>query len=156
MSIWLVSLLVILGLLSIPLIKALKYNNWSIKKLKRYFSKDGKGKGSISGVRNAILFVVIALTIAFFSEQARGDWEVPHVAYIWAGLDYTKDLSPQCEEDGADNRLTSDLGVGYQVLKYDDDLVISIERSHHSCAINIDKESYDAWGVKATWYFNLF
>lgn len=156
MNIWVISLLVILALLSIPLIKALKYNDWSISKLKHYFSEDGEGKGALGGVRNAILFVVIALAIAFFSEQARGDWEVPHVAYVWAGLDYTKDTSPQCKERGADNRLTSDLGAGYQILKYDDKLMISIERSHHSCAVNRDKESYDAWGVKATWYFNLF
>lgn len=68
---------------------------------------------------------------------------------VFAGLESTKNLSPQCEDIGASNRITSNLGIeGCRGLSSDGRTEICGVYRHHSCAISIDRETYDAVGFQ--------
>lgn len=70
-------------------------------------------------------------------------------AEVFAGLEATKNLSPQCEAGGASDQVTSNLGLrGCRVLN-DGTELCSVYR-HHSCAISPDRESYDAIGFEVS------
>ncbi len=72
--------------------------------------------------------------------------------YAYFGLDVTNGASNVCEGqswtgDIADSdKLTSNMGV-YQNLVTSGRLNLQIRYTHHSCAINYDKPSYDAIGL---------
>lgn len=155
MNIVIASIIAILLLLSYPLFKVAKHVGWSWQGIKKYFSKDGEAPGALGGIKKATLFIVGLLVVAFLSmEVAEAEPQYFPEAYVFAGFDKTKNISPMCEPDGADNRATSDLGVGVVVLRYHT-LDVNLERTHHSCAVNEDDKSYDAWGIKARWRFDL-
>ena len=129
--------------------------NWA--GFKDYFF--GKN-GSESSGSGAIIGIVLAALIPFLlgvilSALSIGIAKASEVKYltetnIFAGLEETEKLSPMCYADGADNRITSSLGVWQQLIGYHDvDLFASYQ--HHSCAVNRDNKSYDAFGLKVNW-----
>lgn len=66
---------------------------------------------------------------------------------VFAGLEHTKNLSPQCENGGASDRITSNLGVeGCRTVSEDGRTQLCGVYRHHSCAISPDRESYDGVG----------
>lgn len=66
---------------------------------------------------------------------------------VFAGLEHTKNLSPQCETGGASDRITSNLGVqACRSISDDGRTELCGVYRHHSCAIGADRESYDAGG----------
>lgn len=70
---------------------------------------------------------------------------------VYAGLERTKSISPQCDQGGADDQLTSNLGLrGCRVLSSDGRTTLCGVYRHHSCAISQDRESYDAFGATVT------
>jgi hypothetical protein len=66
---------------------------------------------------------------------------------VFAGLEHTKNLSPQCDTGGASDRITSNLGVeGCRTISEDGRTELCGVYRHHSCAISPDRESYDGVG----------
>lgn len=66
---------------------------------------------------------------------------------VFAGLEATKNLSPQCDPGGASDRVTSNLGVeGCRTVSEDGRTELCGVYRHHSCAISPDHESYDGVG----------
>lgn len=70
---------------------------------------------------------------------------------VYAGLEGTHNVSPQCMRGGANDQITSNLGaqVCTGVSKDKGTIVCSVYR-HHSCAISPDNKSYDAIGVSVS------
>lgn len=114
--------------------------------------------GSLTGIiLAAVVFpIVVALGIKLaylFIGEASAE-EVRYLQYtqIYAGLESTQKQSPQCYNDGVNDRLTSNLGVNQHLIGYRDIDVFGTMR-HHSCASSMDRESYDAIGMFVTWTF---
>ena len=101
-------------------------------------------KGAVKGILIAVLFLLL---FGFGLEKALGSeikWS-PNV-YIYGGLDYTKKTSPQCESKGYNDRLTSNLGLGWTILESGRNTV-ALQYLHHSCEFNADDKQYDALGI---------
>lgn len=132
-------------------------------KLPAFFrSKDGLGvaKGIILAPLVLFLFVLVATLIlpgAQAQERIRnpfagGTWF--NYAEVYAGADFTKKLSPQCQAGGPDERWTSNLGFAMNIWR-DQSKMVSLDGIYHhqSCVIGYDRNSYDALGIRATWRF---
>ena len=107
-----------------------------------------EGKGVLAGI---VLFIGIALVFAApraFSEEVR---YFTH-AEVFVGLDYTKKLSPMCEEGRADDKATSNGGFRFNILE-SDRTIFNLKYTHHSCAFSPDTKSYDALGAEITYRF---
>jgi hypothetical protein len=66
---------------------------------------------------------------------------------VFAGIEATKNLSPQCDTGGASDRITSNLGVeACSTVSEDGRTELCGVYRHHSCAISPDRESYDGVG----------
>ena len=106
-----------------------------------YF-KTRRGKGVLKGIVLAIIFALFfALAGSVFAGEFFAD------GYIYAGLDYTKKASPQCENGGLDDKSTSNLGLVANIYKYRQ-IKINAKYTHHSCAFNVDTNGYDAAGIE--------
>ena len=117
---------------------------WKIpyKEIVPFFkSKTGLGvlKGISLAVTFAILFALVGCTTGTYFNDAS----------VFAGIDYTKKISPQCETGGYDDRLTSNVGLRGNGWQSDDKKVrINGKFTHHSCVLGIDDQGYDAVGVE--------
>lgn len=130
--------LALLGLLLIVMSIVLRKVSW-----REYFSTR-TGKGILKGI---VLAVVFAVALALLSGCAGGTYF--NDASVYAGLDHTKKLSPQCEDRGPDNRTTSNLGLrGNLYESQDGRFRTNAKYTHHSCAFSPDDKSYDALGVE--------
>lgn len=66
---------------------------------------------------------------------------------VFAGLESTKNQSPQCDSGGASDRIASNLGVeACRTVSADRRTELCGVYRHHSCAISPDRESYDGVG----------
>lgn len=109
--------------------RALYVNGWA-------WRKSRLGRGVLAGL---ILGPLAALLIGALGGCVRVD--------VFAGLESTKKLSPQCESGGSSDRITSNLGVqGCRTVSEDGRTELCGVYRHHSCAISEDRESYDAFG----------
>ena len=101
------------------------------------------------------------LSLAFCSEAHADDkrWTWFNYSYIYLGVDYPmlNRVSPQCENDGIDNKTTSNGGATLNIIRtprfYRNIMDINAKYTHHSCAFNSDRNLYDAAGVEVIWYF---
>lgn len=110
-------------------IRAFYINGWAWRKTK-------EGRGVLFGL---IVAPLLALLIGSLSGCQRVD--------VFAGLESTKKISPQCENGGASDRITSNLGVeGCRTVSKDGKTEVCGVYRHHSCAISPDRESYDGVG----------
>ena len=120
---------------------------WSLRgeNLKEYFrTKDGLG--ILKGIVLAVGFAV-GLAVLFSLTGCSGTYV--NDASVYAGLDYTKKLSPQCEATGPDDRTTSNLGVRVNLYESADERFrTNAKYTHHSCAFSPDDRQYDALGVE--------
>lgn len=91
---------------------------------------------------------------------ARAQFTVPGVPGTWlndghvfAGIDYTRNQSPQCQSGGFDDRSTSNMGFKANVWQSPSKNVrFNLMYTHHSCALNPDRNSYDAIGAQVEWF----
>ncbi len=110
-------------------LKALSHYGWAWRKTKA-------GRGVLFGL---IVAPLAALLIGSLGGCTRVD--------VFAGLESTKNLSPQCENGGASDRITSNLGIeGCRIVSADGKSELCGAYRHHSCAISPDRESYDGVG----------
>lgn len=135
------------------LVVVLFYMAWKLrgKDWRAYFSTRD-GLGILRGIVVAPLAIVaLGAVLAMFSSCARaGAWF--NDASVFAGLDYTKKLSPQCERNAVDERGTSNLGLRLNVWESDSrKLRVNTKYTHHSCALGSDDRQYDAVGVELEW-----
>lgn len=94
-----------------------------------------------------------ALAVAFILGNLISCSTVDRVE-VFAGIERTKKLSPQCKSGGASDKITSNLGVSAcKEIGGGTDICASYR--HHSCAISEDREQYDAFGFEARKVFQL-
>jgi hypothetical protein len=141
--------LIFIGLLVTTLIA---YMSWTLRgeSWRKYFStKDGKG--ILRGIVVAPLAIlVLGVAFSLIPTCAKADWL--NDATVFAGLDYTKSQSPQCEVNQIDNHGTSNLGVKLNVWQSASENVrVNSKYTHHSCALGKDARLYDALGVELEW-----
>lgn len=141
---------------------------WKVgpKGLRAYFStKEGKGilKGIVlSPIVIGIIAVVLALGGWLLSGKAHAEGldlssrvhgTFFNDASVFMGIDRTRGTSPQCWEGGVDNRSTSNLGARLNVWQNPSGNVrLNAKYTHHSCALNRDRNGYDALGIELEWY----
>lgn len=120
---------------------------WSLRgrNLREYF-RTKTGLGILKGIVIAVLFavgLVVISTLAGCSGTYVND------ASVYAGLDRTKKLSPQCEDVGPDTRTTSNLGLRLNLYQSRDERFrTNTKYTHHSCAFSPDDRQYDAVGLE--------
>jgi len=120
---------------------------WSLREVKlvEYFKTD-TGKGILKGI---VLAVLIPLLLVGLSMLFGCSGNFNNGASVFAGLDYTKKLSPMCEGDGIDSRTTSNLGLRYHLYQSEDEkFKTNIKYTHHSCAFGEDDKQYDGAGIE--------
>ncbi len=111
----------------------------------RFFS-DREGKGALF---SALSFVAILGGAVFLfgcsnaKAEDKGEWF--EYGKIYMGLDYTRKISPQCEDEGPSNRLTGNGGFEAGFYSFGD-FGSYVKYTHHSCAVSPDDKSYDALG----------
>jgi len=124
-----------------------------------YFRHTKPGKNSFVGiVAFPAALLVIAYVLMFVSQCAEAG--VPHKAKldyfvyteVYGGIDHPGGQSPQCLNDGINNRITSNGGIKQNLFEYWPQrrwlIYSNVKWTHHSCAFNSDRNTYDAPGVE--------
>lgn len=129
--------------------------NYSVADFKAYWTSDGAG--AIPSLVKALVLIVGITFVVFLSNKALAEEKTPpdwfQYTAIYAGLDHTFSQSPQCEKSDIDDQLTSNLGIRQHIYSWGDVNLLA-NYTHHSCAIGIDRNSYDAAGLQVEWRFN--
>ena len=124
------------------------------------FFKTKDGKGAIASMVLGVLVVSIVGVLMLFSGKANAQSSILdnrsghffNYAYTYAGVDYTRKVSPQCVAGSQDDRLTSNMGFGLNVWESTSRRVsMDIQYTHHSCVIGVDRNSYDGLGLRVIW-----
>ena len=116
----------------------------------KYFKTDA-GRGVFGGIWKAVVFVLLVAVLGALS-GCSGKWH--NGASAFAGLEAAKKLSPQCKDEGPDNRTTSNLGLKYHAYQSKDKRFKGdVVYRHHSCAFSPDDASYDALGFELEYKF---
>lgn len=130
----------------------LAYMGWFLRGVnwKEYFSTK-TGKGILKGIVLAPLVILIIAGFFYLIPSANaGTWF--NDASVFAGIDYTKKLSPQCDSNGVDDRGTSNLGAKLNIWESDSRNVrVNSKYTHHSCVLGPDDRQYDAVGIELEW-----
>jgi hypothetical protein len=114
----------------------------SFSEIKSYFKSDD-GLGVLKGIVIAVVFAMVLVILPGCSGTYFND------ASVYAGLDYTKNQSPQCEDSGPDSHTTSNLGLRGNIYESEDGKFrTNAKYTHHSCAFSPDDASYDAVGIE--------
>lgn len=127
------------------------------------FLKTKDGKGVAKGVILAPLIIVAVALLMFLApskshaEAKPLDLSIPGTffndASVFMGIDRTKRISPQCHSGGHDDRSTSNMGFRVNVWQSPSKNVrFNLMYTHHSCALNPDRNSYDAIGAQVEWF----
>lgn len=126
------------------------------------FLRTDDGKGVAKGVILAPL-IIIAVALLMFLAPSKSHAEIKPLnlsipgtffndAGVFMGIDRTKKISPQCHAGGYDDRSTSNMGFRANIWQSPSKNVrLNAQYTHHSCAINPDRNSYDALGVQVEW-----
>ncbi|KEA63557.1 hypothetical protein ADIMK_2336 [Marinobacterium lacunae] len=116
-----------------------------------YF-KSKTGLGVLKGIVLALLFgAALAFGPKLFAAESGMFFKD---ASVYLGLDHLKDVSPQCEQGGVDDRWTSNLGVRMNIYQSADERFrTNAKYTHHSCMLGEDSEGYDAFGVELEYKF---
>lgn len=75
---------------------------------------------------------------------------------VFLGIDQTNGQSPQCKDGDVNDRLTSNGGFRVNIWQYRDrygQLELNGKGTHHSCALNPDRNGYDAIGPELKYRF---
>ena len=120
------------------------------KKIIAYFKTEG-GQGALKGI---IIFTLVGVIVAL-SSLVKADDNWFEFSEVFIGIDNTVTTSPQCDNDGPNDHLTSNGGFRQNVYISDDEQFFSnLKYTHHSCAINPDQRGYDAIGLELIYRFN--
>ena len=125
------------------------------------FSKTKGGKGALASMLLGIGVIVVVGVLMALGNKAHAqtntllDNRYGHFfnyAYTFAGVDYTRKVSPQCVAGSQDDRLTSNMGFGLNMWESKSRRVsMDIQYTHHSCVIGVDRNSYDGLGLRVMW-----
>ena len=125
------------------------------------FFKTKDGKGAIASMLLGIGVIVVVGVLMALGNKAHAqtstllDNRYGHFfnyAYTFAGVDYTRKVSPQCVAGSQDDRLTSNMGFGLNVWESTSRRVsMDLQYTHHSCVIGVDRNSYDGLGLRVIW-----
>ena len=131
----------------------LAYMAWRLRgqSWREYFSTK-TGLGILRGLVLAPLAIVLLALLLWLlpSSAQAGSWF--NDASVFAGLDYTKKLSPMCERNSTDERGTSNLGLRLNLWESASRRVrVNSKYTHHSCALGEDDRQYDALGIELEW-----
>jgi len=130
------------------------YMTWKLGsplKWPAYFGTE-TGRGILRGIilAPAAVLLIALLLLLVPGKASAGDWLTD--ASVYAGIDYTKKLSPMCDANLVDDRGTSNLGVRANVWRSESRAVrVNAKYTHHSCALGSDDRQYDAVGVEVEW-----
>ena len=128
------------------------------------WAKTKDGLGAIASMVLGVVVVTIAgiivtLVAGFFQEskaQSILDTRYGNFlnnAYVFAGIDYTRNVSPQCVPTTTQDHLTSNMGMGVNLWESPSKRVkMDMQWTHHSCVLGVDRNSYDGAGIRVTWY----
>ncbi len=135
---------------------------WRWSDLRAYFWGTKQGKGILKGIVLVLTIIPVAgLLLAITASKAHAQSiQIPgkffSEASLFMGLDHTKKLSPQCVAGGVDDRTTSNVGARLNVWQSPStDVRLNLQYTHHSCALNVDRNGYDAVGVQVEWRFPI-
>jgi hypothetical protein len=143
--------LVFVGLLLAALFAYMVWKLGSPLKWPAYFRTE-TGRGIIRGIilAPALIMAIGLLLMLIPGKASAGDWLTE--AGVYAGIDYTKKLSPMCDANQVDDRGTSNLGARVNVWRSESRAVLVNSRyTHHSCALGSDNRQYDAIGLEVEW-----
>lgn len=125
------------------------------------FFKTKDGKGAIASMLLGIGVIVVVGVLMALGNKAHAqtntilDNRFGHFfnyAYTFAGVDYTRKVSPQCVAGSQDDRLTSNMGFGLNLWESNSRRVsMDLQYTHHSCVIGVDRNSYDGLGLRVMW-----
>lgn len=105
--------LVFVGILLIAIFAYLLWKLGSPLKWPEYFRTE-TGRGILKGILLApALIIAIGLLLMLLPGKAKAQWL--NDASVYAGIDYTKKLSPMCDSNLIDDRGTSNLGARVNV-----------------------------------------
>lgn len=106
-----------------------------------------KRNGALKGIIFAFVFFAVGAAL-LYAADARSSDRVKYLHYstIYAGLEQQLGGSVFCHNDGISDKLTSNLGLKQGLLKYKGASVYA-QYTHHSCALNKDRPTYDAVGL---------
>lgn len=116
---------------------------WALRKVNiiNYF-KTKTGLGILKGI---VIVLVLCIGLAMGRCALAGEFFAD--ASIYAGLDYTFKPSPQCKTNGEDCHSTSNVGARLNIYQSSDKAFrFNAKYTHHSCAFNEDRNTYDAIG----------
>jgi len=120
-------------------------------KAAKQFFKTPNGRGVYRGI---LLFLIVGITIAWFGNKAFGEVRYFTFGEVFLGVDRTRKLSPMCEDEEPDNRLTSNGGIRLNLAESEDErFQANFKYTHHSCAFSRDREGYDAFGLEFGYKF---
>jgi hypothetical protein len=149
-----VTFLVILSFLVIYTVYAFRDN---LSGIKEYFLGSRKGLGILKGI--AIVMLVVFLTLVIAPRAFSNELEVKYFSYVelYFGIDNVKGLSSQCVEGGLNDKLTSNVGAKINFVEWKDSIGVGYvngKYTHHSCAFNQDRNTYDAFGLEGGYRFD--
>ena len=112
-----------------------------------------KGRKVAQGILAFVGVAVLAVGLAqCASAGERGQWFAWGEVYLGIDRQMRGERSPQCMDDGPDNRLTSNGGFRANIYQSGDGrMALNGKYTHHSCAFNTDRNLYDALGVELTY-----
>ena len=128
------------------------------------WAKSKAGKGAIASM---VLGVTVIVVAGILVTLATGLFNKSHAqlvldtrygnflnnAYVFAGIDHTRKVSPQCVAGSTQDKLTSNMGMGVNVWQSPSKRVhMDFQYTHHSCVLGVDRNSYDGVGLRVTWY----
>jgi heme A synthase len=126
----------------------------SIKDARAHFEQT-RALRDWKGATIKVVFVVIMLGVLASLAKADNSVRLFNDVIVFAGVDnvYNNNHSPQCEQGGLDDHLTSNLGVKIHLISVGEWYTYA-KYTHHSCVINRDLVGYDAWGIETSVKFN--
>lgn len=130
---------------------------YNVADFKAYWTTDGAG--AIPSLVKALVLIVGITFVVFLSNKALAEESTPpdwfQYTAVYAGLDFTKNQSPQCKDSEVDDKITSNIGVRQHIYSWGDVNLLG-NYTHHSCAIGSDRNTYDGMGLQVEWRFNRF
>lgn len=127
----------------------------SVSDIKAYFWGSKEGKGILRGVvlGSLLLFFVGLLATSAKAQSIKVPGTFFNDASVYMALEQPKKVSPQCMSGGIDDRATSNLGARLNLWQSPSkDVRFNLQYTHHSCALNIDRNGYDAIGLQVEWF----
>ena len=114
--------------------------------------RDAKNKNIKMGIKVfcGVGIVLGLLVAAVKAEASESDFKWFDYGEVYLGMDYPMfgRVSPQCEEDGVNDKWTSNGGGRANIFVYRKIWHLNLKYTHHSCGFNEDRNLYDAGGFE--------